>query len=220
MDGKTEGQTGLVVWPILLMVDNLSADMRERLESGLEGRKLNYRVHDYNDETTHLQISKVVVAAGRDAFRAARVGLKDSIIYAIPDVSLFIDNKWLAPIVAEHLRMIQDSVSKGSSTSPSIPTTTIRSTPSRAHFNPRDSGITLPTEGLTKDELYKLFESQFSEDPFVFWSGTEEVAIYLGEPEGRIPIEFSLEEFFTILKLTQLTKAKTIIWREPDANAE
>lgn len=235
MDGKTEGQADSKAWPILLFVNDLAVELRQKLVEGLAARDLNYDIFDYKHDPTMeatgpVAYPKVAVAAGIDAFKSARLGLQKqgTVIYTIPEPKLFLEDKRLAPIVAEHLRFVQTSVlhrealdypPESSSTSPSIPTTSIASTPSTGEFDPRDSGISLPTEGLTKDELLKLFESQFSEDPFVFWSGKEEVAIYLGEPQGKMPIEFSLEEFFTILKLTELTKAKAIIWREPDASA-
>ena len=225
MDGKEEG------WapggqPIDLFVNDLSGDLRASLVRGLEDRGLYYSIFDIKRDPTITggpvvpRVPNIVVAAGRDAFKSARLGLKqdNTIIYTIPEAQIFLEDNRLAKHVAEYLRFIQDSASISSSTSPSIPTTSQTSTPTKGEFIPSDSGISLPTEGLTKDELYELFESRFSEDPFVFWTGDQEVAIYLDEPEGRLPIEFSLEEFFTVLKLTELTKAKLVIWREPDAS--
>jgi len=237
MDGKEEGWAP-IGQPISLFVNDLSGDLHASLVRGLEDRGLYYEVFDIKRDPVATvvpalpRVPNVVVAAGRDAFKSARLGLKqdNTIIYTVPEVEIFLEDKRLAKHVAEYLLFVQTSVfhregqippahPESSSTSPSIPTTSQTSTPTKGEFIPSDSGISLPTEGLTKDELYELFESRFSEDPFVFWTGNQEVAIYLDEPEGRLPIEFSLEEFFTILKLTELTKAKVIIWREPDASS-
>ena len=47
-------------------------------------------------------------------------------------------------------------------------------------------------------------------------SGHTEIAIYPDDPPGKKPIEFSLSEFYTILKLVEITKAKGIVWRETE----
>lgn len=165
----------------------------------------------------------VCVAAGYEAAVVAReTGFRD--IHIVPAVDLWIptqkDYPGLGKLVAEKLKGIARRY-ESSTTSPSIPTTSIRSTDSNApNINPREAGLPFPTDKLTMEEIRGLFSDKYSQDePFIFSSGGAEVAIYPDKPPGKRPIEFSLEEFYTILKLLEITKADGIVWRErEDAN--
>ena len=169
----------------------------------------------------------VCVACGVEAYEVAKeTGFKN--IFAVPPVELWIpehkDYPGLGKMVADKLERITRAHTS-SSTSASVPTTSIQSTPSTEdtnapNINPREAGLPFPTDTLTMEEIRSLFTGKYSQDePFIFSSGGAEVAIYPDDPPGKRPIEFSLDEFYTIMKLIEITKADGIIWREKeDAN--
>lgn len=167
------------------------------------------------------------IAAGVDASNMVKE-LNFNRVYKIPDVSLFIeepDHPGLGKLVVKHLKYIMAVEIESSTTSPSqsiLSTTPVdEEVDEKAPIiDPRDSGFKLPKEGLSMEEIKNLFQLQYSqEEPFVFMSEDIEIAIYPDDPPGKKPIEFSLDEFYTILKLVEITKAKGIVWRErSDAN--
>ena len=144
-------------------------------------------------------------------------------IYKIPSVDLFVDepdHPGLGKKVVKYLKYVIAVEIESSTTSPSMgPSTAQTTSPSvdedAPTIDPRDSGFKLPKEGLSMEEIRDLFQAQYSqEEPFVFTSGYTEIAIYPDDPPGKRPIEFSLNEFYTVLKLVEITKAKGIVWRE------
>jgi len=221
MDGK-----------IPLLTYEVSPDQFKKLTSGME--KMNLPFIPCNSTNAidmplveAFQIN-ICVAAGIDAYEMAeREGFKT--IHAIPPVELWIpphkNYHGLGTLIAEELEKIGRRYVGSSSTSASIPTTSMQSTPSvedtdAPNINPREAGLPFPTDKLSMEEIKSLFTGKYSQDePFIFSTGGAEVAIYPDKPTGIRPIEFSLDEFYTILKLLEITKADGIVWRErEDAN--
>jgi hypothetical protein len=158
---------------------------------------------------------RIIVAAGISAMKYA--GGTDAVIYAIPDINLFIpDNpnySGLGGLVADLLREIYVIAQATEDEEVHQPEGTV-------DIDPRDAVLPPPKDPLTLEEVKKVFKERFPEDPYVFTSNGVQVGVYLNEPPGIMPIEFSLEEFYTILKLVEVTRAKTIRWRPLDKEEE
>ena len=193
-----------------------------KLVQGFKKMSLNFEPvradQDWKTKPGH-----VCVAAGYEAAVVAReTGFTD--IHIVPPIELWIPSQkqypGLGKLIADKLKGIARQY-ESSSTSPSIPTTSMVTTDSNApNINPREAGLPFPTDKLSMEEIRGLFTDKYSQEkPFIFSSGGAEVAIYPDKPPGDKPIEFSLEEFYTILKLIEITKADGIVWRErEDAN--
>lgn len=203
--------------PVLLFVHDLDPEVRKTLEVGLEKMGLGIGVFDVTHHSASGRYDfnpRIIVASGSEAMQYTR-GAK-AVIYAIPDINLFIPQnpnyKGLGKLVADLLKEIA-SAEFPEEEKALQPKGTV-------DIDPRDAVLPPPKDPLTLEELKKIFKERFSEDPYVFSSNGTQVAIYYGEPPGRMPIEFSLEEFYTILKLVEVTRAKTIRWRTIDREEE
>ncbi len=202
------------VRPILLFVCDLAPEVKSTLSKGLEKMGLPIDIFDIRQDKTQIDSSEQpiipmsVIASGHEAFDAARTGLDrlGTIIYAIPDINLFIPEqkryKGLGILVASYIKKICDSVEEEAPQ----PKGTI-------DIDPRDALLPPPKDPLTLEEVKKIFQERFPKDPYVFVSNGTEVGVYLDDPPGNMPIEFSLEEFYTILKLVEVTRAKSIRWK-------
>jgi len=225
MDGKNGESVGndrLI--PFLL--HEPTPDQWVKLVQGFEKMGLPFELVKA-DEDWKTEPGEVCVACSYKAYEIAKAtGFKD--IFAVPPIHLWIpehkDYPGLGKMVADKLKRIVRAYTS-SSTSASIPTTSQVCTPSTEdnnapNINPREAGLPFPTDTLTMEEIRSLFTGKYSQDePLIFSSGGAEVAIYPDDPPGDRPIEFSLDEFFTIMKLIEITKADGIIWREKeDAN--
>lgn len=212
MAGKSEGQLS-GARPILLFVCDLTSEVESTLKKGLEKMGLPIDIFDirqdetYTDGTKEPITPKRVIVSGIEAFDAARIGLSKlgTIIYAIPDVNLFIPDqkkyKGLGTLVADYLKTICDIEEE------------VLQPEGTVDIDPRDALLPPPRDPLTLEEVKKIFQERFPKDPYLFTSNGTQVAIYLDDPPGKMPIEFSLEEFYTILKLVEVTRAKSIRWK-------
>jgi len=213
MVGKSEGQSAQQTRPILLFVCDLAPEVKSTLSKGLEKMGLPIDIFDIRQDKTQIDSSEQpiiptrVIASGYEAFDAARTGLDrlGTIIYAIPDVNLFIPEqkryKGLGLLVADYLKSIQPLEDEALQPKGTI------------DIDPRDALLPPPKDPLTLEEVKKIFQERFPKDPYVFVSNGTEVGVYLDDPPGNMPIEFSLEEFYTILKLVEVTRAKSIRWK-------
>jgi hypothetical protein len=223
MDGKKEGQSQRETRPVLLFVHDLDQEVRETLETGLEKLGVGIGVLDCHQEYASSRYDfnpRIIIASGSKAMQHARSA--KAVIYAIPDINLFIpDNpeyKGLGKLVADLLKEIAIGVELQEEEEVPQPKGTV-------NIDPRDAVLPPPKDPLTLEEVKKIFQERFPEDPYVFSSNGVQVGVYLNDPPGTMPIEFSLEEFYTILKLVEVTRAKTIRWRtldreEKDAGSE
>ena len=227
MDGKNklESVYGRLI-PFLLHEPN--PEQWIKLIQGFEKMKLPFELIRADKEWKVVP-GDLCIASGVKATEIAReTGFKE--VFTVPPLDLWVPEHEAYPglgkLVADNLKRIV-SIRTSSSTSASVPTTSIRSTPSTdpedtgaPFLNPREAGLPFPTDTLTMEEIRSLFTGKYSQDePFIFSSGGSEVAIYPDDPPGNRPIEFSLDEFYTIMKLIEITKADGIIWREKeDAN--
>lgn len=220
MAGKSEGQSAKRTRPVLLFVCDLAPEVKSNLSKGLEKMGLPIEILDIRQDKTQIDnpekpvIPKRVIASGHEAFGAARIGLGrlGTVIYAIPNVSLFIPEqkryKGLGTLVASYLKEIYDGEEEVSQPEGTV------------DIDPRDALLPPPKDPLTLEEVKKIFQERFPKDPYIFTSNGTEVGIYLDDPPGHMPIEFSLEEFYTILKLVEVTRAKSIRWRPIDKEEE
>ena len=224
MGGKREGRSPQgETRPVLLFVHDLDQEVRERLETGLEKLGVGIGVFDVTEHPTDAEAvfnPRIIVASGVEALQYTK-GAK-AMIYAIPDINLFIpDNpkyKGLGKLVADLLKEIYMGVELQAEGEVPQPRGTV-------DIDPRDAVLPPPKDPLTLEEVKKMFKERFPEDPYVFSSNGVQVAVYLNDPPGTMPIEFSLDEFYTILKLVEVTRAKTIRWKtldeeEKDASSE
>lgn len=219
MDGKREGRSPQgETRPVLLFVHDLDQEVRENLETGLEKMGLGIGVFDvahYSASGRYDFNPRIIVASGSAAMQIARSA--KAVIYAIPDINLFIpensDYKGLGKLVADLLKDITTGVELQEEEEVPQPKGTV-------DIDPRDAVLPPPKDPLTLEEVKKMFKERFPEDPYVFSSNGVQVGVYLNEPPGIMPIEFSLEEFYTILKLVEVTRAKTIRWRPLDREEE
>jgi hypothetical protein len=213
MAGKNVGRSAKQARSILLFVCDLAPEVKSNLSKGLEKMGLPIDIFDIRQDKTIIDnidkpiIPTRVIASGHEAFAAARTGLDRSgtIIYAIPDVSLFIPEqkryKGLGLLVADYLKSVlptEEEVPQPKGT---------------VDIDPRDALLPPPKDPLTLEEVKKIFQERFPKDPYIFTSNGTEVGVYLDDPPGKMPIEFSLEEFYTILKLVEVTRAKSIRWK-------
>ena len=213
MAGKSGGQSAKQTRPILLFVCDLAPEVKSNLSKGLEKMGLPIDIFDIRQDKTQIDgseqpiIPTSVIASGHEAFDAARTGLDrlGTVIYAIPDIHLFIPEqkryKGLGLLVADYLQSIQ------------LPDEEVLQPKGTVDINPRDAMLPHLKDPLTLEEVKKIFRERFPEDPFVFTSNGIQVGVYLNDPPGNMPIEFSLEEFYTILKLVEVTRAKSIRWK-------
>ncbi len=235
MDGKNAGPVmPNDDRPIPFLLHEPNPDQWNKLIQGFEKMGLPFELIRADKEWKVVPGS-ICIASGIKATEIAReTGFKE--VFTVPPLDLWIPEHKAYPglgkLVADNLRRIAKiranrPLPTGSSTSVSVPTTSIKSTPSthpddvNAPFlNPREAGLPFPTDTLTMEEIRSLFTGKYSQDePFIFSSGGVDVAIYPDDPPGKEPIEFSLDEFYTIMKLIEITKADGIIWREKeDAN--
>lgn len=217
MGGKKEGQSpSIETRPVLLFVHDLDQEVRQNLETGLEKMGLGIGILDCHQEYANGRYDfnpRIIVASGSTAMQYASSA--KAVIYAIPDINLFIpDNpkhKGLGILVAKLLKEIYMSVEVGEE---------VPQPKGTVDIDPRDAVLPPPKDPLTLEEVKKIFKERFPEDPYVFTSNGVQVAVYLNDPPGTMPIEFSLEEFYTILKLVEVTRAKTIRWRPLDREEE
>ena len=227
MDGKIEGQSALQARPILLFVRDLDLEVRRRLETGLEKIGLDrVGIFDIKKDKTQTDgpeqpaIPKSIIASGYEAFDAARLGLSrlGTVIYAVPEVGLWIPDqkeyKGLGKLVADFIKEICDGIELQEEEE------TAAQPKGVVNIDPRDAMLPPPKDPLTLEEVKKIFQERFPKDPYVFSSNGIQVGVYLNDPPGNMPIEFSLEEFYTILKLVEVTRAKTIQWRTLDDEEE
>ena len=215
MVGNIEGQSAVQARPILLFVCGLAPEVRSTLQKGLENMNLPIDIFDTQQDSTgsdaqNPTIPKIVVASGHEAFKSARLGLSrlGTAIFAIPNVDLFIPDqkryKGLGKLVADLLKEISEGVELQE---------WVLQPEGTVEIDPRDAVLPPPGDPLTLEEVKKIFQERFPEDPYVFTSNGVQVGVYLNDPPGRMPIEFSLEEFYTILKLVEVTRAKSITWK-------
>ena len=218
MHGKEKGQSAEQARPILLFVHDLDREVRETLEKGLEKLGLGVGVFD----VTHYSASgrydfhpRIIVASGSEAMKLARGS--EAVIYAIPDINLFIpenpDLPGLGKLVADLLKEICLGVELHEEEQTVKPKDVV-------DIDPRDAKLPPPKDPLTLEEVKAFFQEKFPKDPYVFISNGTQVAVYLDTPPGEMPIEFSLEEFYTILKLVEVTKAATIRWKKLNKEEE
>ncbi len=201
------------VRPILLFVCDLAPEVKSNLSKGLEKMGLPIDIFDIRQDKTQIDgseqpiIPMSVIASGHEALAAARTGLDrlGTVIYAIPDINLFIPEqkryKGLGLLVADYLKSVQPLEEE------------VLQPEGTIDIDPRDALLPPPKDPLTLEEVKKFFQERFPKDPYVFVSNGTEVGVYLDDPPGNMPIEFSLEEFYTILKLVEVTRAKSIRWK-------
>lgn len=209
---KKKGQSAEQTRPVLLFVHDLDPEVRDRLKTGLEKIGLErVGIFDCLKESSKAPPAfnpRVIVASGSTALQYAR-GAK-AVIYAIPDINLFIpENPELAglgKLVAELLKEIYLGIELDEEEEVVEPKGVV-------DIDPRDAKLPPPKDPLTLEEVKQFFKERFPKDPYVFISNGTQVAVYLDSPPGEMPIEFSLEEFYTILKLVEVTRAKTIRWK-------
>jgi hypothetical protein len=232
MDGKDTGPVMPIDdRPIPFLLHEPTPKEWIRLVQGFEKMELPFELVRADKEWKVVP-GGVCIASGIKAAEIAReTGFKE--VFTVPSLDLWAPEHKAYPglgkLVADDLRRIAKiranrALPTSSSTSASIPTTSGKSTPStdpedvNAPFlNPREAGLPFPTDTLTMEEIRSLFTGKYSQDkPFIFSSGGAEVAIYPDDAPGNRPIEFSLDEFYTIMKLIEITKADGIIWREKE----